>query len=345
MNATMTRTHSLRLFAGTLAAGVVATCRVAQAATAVTVLQGTESLLYAPIYIARAKNYFTDEGIAVDVVIAGGGSQALAALIGGSGQVAAAAFSNNVEAALKGRPMVAFAALMDQYANDLVIRKDVAAKKGVGPKTPLMAKIKALSGLKIGITAAGSATDDTVRWLVRQAGLDPDRDIEIVPLKEESTALGAIKQGAIDAMLFPSPAPDRAIADGTAISLVNFARGEVPALRGYLFITLMATRAWLDANAPVATGMTRAIARAETMLQRDPAQAKATLRPFFSGMDDATFDLSFQANLPAYAPTPEITQGGFKAVLDFMGKPGSPPVSLPFDQVATNKYVSGTKKR
>jgi NitT/TauT family transport system substrate-binding protein len=341
----MKRLDVLRVMASTSAACLLgaAPSLVPSLGTAV-LLQGTESLLYGPIYVARAKSYFAQEGLDLQVTLVSGGGQALAGLIGGSAQMAVAAFSVNVEAAVKGHPLLAFAAVQDESAQHLVIRKDVALKKGIGPRTSLTDRIKALRGTRIGITSPGSATDDLVRWLLVHYGkMDPDRDVEIVALHDEGTALAAIHQGAIDAMMFASPAPDRAIADGTAISLVDLARGQVPELRGF-FIAVMATREYLAANAPVALAFTRGLARAERLIQTDPAAAKEAIRPYFASLDAATFDLAFAGNLPAYAKTPAITRSGVAAVVNFMTKPGEPAPNVPFDAVATNRFADGVKQ-
>ena len=340
----MRRVTLLRSFAAAGAAGLLgaAPSPVPSLGTA-TLLQGTESLLYGPIYVARGKNYFAQEGLDLQVTLVSGGGQTLAGLIGGSAQFAVAAFSVNVEAAIKGHPLVAFATVQDQSAQHLVMRKDVAQKKGIGPHSSLTARVDALRGLRIGVTSPGSATDEMVRWLLVHYGhMDPERDVDIVALHDEGTALAAIRQGSIDAMMFASPAPERAIADGTAVPLIDLARGQVPELRGF-FIAVMATKDYLAANPRVAVAFTRALARAEHLIQTDKAAAKDAVRPFFPNLDATTFDLAFEGNLPAYARTPAVTRTGVAAVLNFMSAPGQPPLNIPFDTVATNRFADAAK--
>lgn len=306
-------------------------------ATTVRLVQGTESLLYSPIYIARKEGYFSDEGLDVQVTAAGGGSVAFASVLGGSGDIASAAFENNVQAAVKGQPLVAFAGLMDRYSNELVMRKDVADRLGLTAKSSVSDKIKALRGLKVGITSAGSATDDTLRYLLEREGLAPDRDVEIVPLKEGSVALAAIQHNRVQALLFPSPAPQQAIDEGTAVSLVNLADGSVPGLRNYLFIVLLATADFLQQHADVARKVARAIGRAESLVRSDPERAERDVHSFFPTLPDSAFKLAFEANVPAFPKTPAMSQASMKSVVRFVGDEAA---NLDLDEIATNRFVS-----
>ncbi len=52
--------------------------------------QAANTLLYLPLYIARDKGYFTNEGLSVTIVTGGGDSQAFAAVLGGSADIAQA---------------------------------------------------------------------------------------------------------------------------------------------------------------------------------------------------------------------------------------------------------------
>jgi NitT/TauT family transport system substrate-binding protein len=303
----------------------------------VRLIQGTDSLLYAPIYIAREQGYFAKQGLDVQVTSSTGGSAAFAAVLGGSGDVASAAFENNVQSAQAGHPLVAFAALMNRYSNELVMQKSTAQKLGVSASSPMDQKIKALKGLKIGITSAGSATDDTLRFMLKRVGLDPDRDVQITPLKQDSVALAAFEHGQVQAMLYPSPAPQEAIAKGSAVSLLNLADGTVPGLDHYLFITLLASDKWINGHQDAAKKLAAAIGQAETLIKEHPDQASASLRKYFPSLSGQAFSLAFKANLPAYATDPGITDPEQQAVLKFLGVQGKVDLTT----VSTNQYAGG----
>lgn len=336
----MKKSFILLLLGALLSGEKSASAQMAQKPTKIVLVQGTHSLLYTPIYVARAKGFFRAEGLEVEVVIVGGGAKATAALLGGSAQVAAAAFINAVDAARSGKPLVAFAALMDQYANKLVIRKDIARQKRITEQSSIDDRITALRGLKIGITSAGSATDDILRYVLSQKNLDPERDIEIVALRASGAALAALKRGQVQALLFPSPAPDQAIAEGDAIALLDLAKGELPAFKGFLHMVLMTTKEHITRQPDVLTAVTRAIGRAEEMIQKDKAGTKIILQGFFRETDPRTLELAFESNYPAYAKSPWISPSGVEAVLRLIAFKEKKQAKVTFDQVATNQFVN-----
>src|SRR5205807_1276484 len=65
----------------------------------VTIAQPSQSLSFSPVLIADKKGYFRDAGLEVEVVNAGSGSKAAAAVIGGSAQVGASDLGDMVGAA------------------------------------------------------------------------------------------------------------------------------------------------------------------------------------------------------------------------------------------------------
>jgi NitT/TauT family transport system substrate-binding protein len=58
---------------------------------------------YLPLLVAKQLGYFKDEGIEVTIAAFSGGSKALEALLGGSTDVVAGAYSNTLTMAAKGQ--------------------------------------------------------------------------------------------------------------------------------------------------------------------------------------------------------------------------------------------------
>lgn len=307
------------------------------ARTAITLAQATDSIIHGPLYVARAKHYFEDEGLDVNLVITGGAANAVAAVLSGSAQICSAGLSDDINAAMHGRPLVAFATLTRRDPDNIVIAKRVADAKHITAATPLEDKIKALAGLRIGISSVGAIPDQVLRWLLASHGINPDRDVETVPVHDPATALSALAHGGIDAFAFGPPAPEAAVKAGTAVVLIDLAHGEVSP--GYR-IDLMATKAYLDANPTVGQRLTHAIARAETLIQSDPATAKAAMRSYFPKMPDKAFDAAWADMQAAFAPTPAVSPDDVNEVLQFMTLLNGKRPDVAPDSLVSNRFVS-----
>ena len=105
--------------------------------------------------------YFKDEGIEVTIAAFSGGSKALEALLGGSTDMVAGAYSNTLTMAAKGQRLVMFAAQVNCPAWIFGL-----AKKNEGKVT----SIKDLKGMRIGVSAPGSSTHMVVNYMLIRRG-------------------------------------------------------------------------------------------------------------------------------------------------------------------------------
>jgi len=91
-------------------------------------------------------------------------------------------------------------------------------------------KLKDLKGHKIGIVAHGTTPEFALRYMLEQAGLDPDKDVTIVPVGLPAQALSAMKAGRVDADIAFEPLTTAATDAGIARIMVDLRKGEVPDL-------------------------------------------------------------------------------------------------------------------
>ncbi len=318
---------------------------VTHAATKLVIAQSSEGFLYAPVYVARAKGFFAEEGIEPEIIVLkGGGSAVITAVISGDVQIAVGQPANVIKAREKGAPLKAFASLIRQFASNVVIKEEIAKKAGLTEKSTIVERGRALKGLRMGITSAGSGSDMIVRALAKDAGLDPDRDLTITPIGQ-SGMLPAFRAGRIDGLCLSSPTSDIAVLRYGGYMLVNLSSGEYPPLEGYSYMSLIAREDWLEKNPQLAIGVTRAIARAEKLIAEHPDEAKEALRSFFGKNDPDVFEAAFANNILAYPATPRITLAEIELVHRFMMQTEGSGSSVKPEDVFTNAFVEAAEKR
>lgn len=316
------------------AVGTGATSSVAPPVARVTIIQGVDSLNHGPIYLARAR-YFKEEGIESEHVLVPSG---FAALLSGEAQFALNLLSTGLQAVEQGQPLVALTANSSEYGNEVVMRTDVAQRLGITYASSEEAKVRALKGLKIGITVAGGGADQLARYLLRKYGFDPDRDIELVAAKDNLAAMAA-KQ--LDAFVFPLPESHVAVARGDAIWLFKTSAGDIKDISPMTYGVLWARRDYVEKNPDVVKRVVRAIVKGSQLIKQKPDEAKSLVKTFFKDLDDGTFNAAWQIKLPAYAD-PEITQAGFDSILKFQQAVGK-PIKATFAQVVDPSFVRAAK--
>lgn len=136
------------------------------------------------------------------------GPPEMSAMLAGELDVAYVGAAPAVAAIYQGLDAKIVAAVQDQ-GSELLVRT------GLRYKNP-----RDLVGLRIGTFPPGSIQDTILRkWLIDN-GLNPKRDLDIVPL-DTGAAISALKANALDGVFLPHPTPVILEAEGTARSVAT----------------------------------------------------------------------------------------------------------------------------
>ncbi len=313
-----------------------------QTLTKITLAQPTSTLLYAAIYVAQAKNLFAKNGLDVNVVVTGGSATSISAVLAGSAQVAGGGLSDNIAATAQGKPLVTFATLVNRNPDDIVVSKSFAQSAHLTTSSPLADKVKALKGATIGITSAGSLPQQFVDWLLPQYGLTSS-DVTFVPLHDPSTAVATMDHGRVDAIVFPPPAPQLAIMDGSAEMWINTARGEVNP--GYQ-VGLMTSASYLKSHPSVIHAVEKSIAEAQQFIFSNRHASGGAIEQYFADEPPAAYAAAWANQIQALPAKPDVTLANFNAIVSFLKASGGPmPANLAYGMVATNAVAQSVDKQ
>ncbi len=187
---------------------------------------------YLPRIVALEKGFFAQEGLDIDAVNVPGGSKAAAALLGGSTDIVNLAYFHALKAARKGFDVVAFACPLNQWPLAYLLKPEMMKKKGITVNSTIDEKIKAMKGLRIGVTSAGSGTALIPKAFLKNRGIDPDTEVRMVPFGKWKAGVAAFEKGKIDVFQWVSPIPELLQQKGTGPIICSMARGDVPEIDG-----------------------------------------------------------------------------------------------------------------
>jgi NitT/TauT family transport system substrate-binding protein len=190
-------THWMKLAAAALALTLAGAAQAAEPEKKdVSLGVGGKNLLYyLPLTIAERKGYFTEQGLNVTINDFKGGSQSLQALQGGSVDAVTGAYEHTIRMQVKGRPVIALIELGRFPGMVLAVKADLKDK---------VKKPGDLKGMKIGVTAPGSSTNNFINYLLAKDGVKPD-EVSIIGVGTGATAVVAVKRGEIDALVNLEP--------------------------------------------------------------------------------------------------------------------------------------------
>ena len=340
----MPRHVSSRLLAAVIVLVAGATANVASAKDKITVVMSSFDLLFWPTLAAKELGYFDAENIDPDIVRTGGGAKSLAAVAGGDAHFNIGAPASAFRARAKGSDVMMIAPVIAQYTDNITMSDAWAKKNNLTKASSYEDKLKALKGMTIGVSSVGGGADQLVRFLAKQAKLDPDRDMTISALGSGEAMLAALSRGRIDGFVVPPPAGEEAIRKYGAQPMITTGAGEVKALDGFVYIGVIVRESWLQKNQDLVVRFLRAQQRGLEAVH-DPAtteKAREAVRAkYFAESDQAFFNEIWAAAKPSYPKTIELRPEMVERIVNFVNETTPEPLDRKSTESGwTNDYAA-----
>lgn len=302
--------------------------------------QNVHTMANAPVYVARAKGFYEAEGLLLTFIMLESGATALQGVIGGDLDAAVSSSGDMVVAAVKGLPVQAVVGIIKQTM-DLVARRGYVAQKRVDVKAPLRERLLALKGATLGMTRVGAITDLYLRWLLRQGGLDPDRDVQIVQIGGPGPIAAGLKAGRIDGVLWSPPFGEQAEADGYGLPYIRSA--EIPAFEPFIHEVIFVRRDRAAGRPEAIRAASRATALGNNFALDQPEESIRILQGYWPKVAPAVVASAFQALRPRIPRDGMMAPDNWTSVVDVLHAAGLIKEQAdPREGVLwTNRYLRG----
>lgn len=239
------------------------------------------------LFLAADKGFFAKNHI--NPTFLNVSTQPIQPIFSDSAHVATASPAVAVAAAVQGQRPKVIVTLQSRITQAVLVRKDVADRLNLtaGDYPNVIRKLK---GLTLGISTRGGSVDIDLRYILSDAGLDPDKDVKLVPLGAAAQMIAAMKGDKVDAVLGYSPMQYQLEADGTAVNVLDLAKGDGPSALDQPFVNAIVTEDYLRENPAVVRNFTTAIEQSCDYI-KDAANADgvaSVVRKRFPTLDDDT---------------------------------------------------------
>lgn len=153
------------------------------------------SLNCLPLTIADRLDYFSAEGLEVDLQDHGGGMRANQAVLEGHAEVAAGSFEQTIS--LQGRNQ--------RFSAFVMLGRSPQVALGISNRTmPSFKNAVELKGRRVGVAMGGSSAVMVAGLVLDRVGLK-SHDVQFVELATSSAAVTAIRSGQVDAISYSEP--------------------------------------------------------------------------------------------------------------------------------------------
>ncbi|MSP38457.1 MAG: ABC transporter substrate-binding protein [Deltaproteobacteria bacterium] len=284
----------------TLLAIVVSGSVTATAATKDNLAIGYTAItgIKAGLWIAEEAGIFEKYNIQPHLILITSGSKMVQAMLGGDLPLAGAAGNAAVDANLAGSDIVMIGALAKVPAFYIMALPEIKS-------------VEDMRGKAVGVTRFGSSSDFTMRYLLRKAGLNPERDVTMIQAGDLFAAATMLKTKAIVAAAFSSPINLKAQEAG-ARELMNMGKAGIY----FPHDAWMARRSYINANEDLLRRFMKSYSEGVAKLFNEPELAKKAIRRFTRTTDAKVVDAVYQYAVDYVEKIPYNTREGVVEILN-----------------------------
>lgn len=172
----------------------------------------TVSLNHLGLYVAMGLDLFSKYSIQVERVSMGGGANVANALVTGDLDFGSLSTINVARLVAQGRPVRIVASQYEMEIWALLLNPQLRSR---------VTKLSDIRGLTVGVSAIGSGSWGFANLVAKSQGMDPSRDIRIVPLGNIFALLSGLRSGRVDSIVTWEPGTSEAVMRGTGYPLLD----------------------------------------------------------------------------------------------------------------------------
>ena len=258
-------------------------------ATAVNIAVSSTSLALGGVRIAENAGLFAKHGLTPKIITMDSSNAAMAALLSGSVQFAAAGPPEALAARARGQDVVIAANLYRGLSGSVVMSKATAAKLTVRSDGSVKERLRALDGLTVAVPSATSALLGPLKAAAAATGAKVKYTYMAQP-----AMVAALESNAIDAMMASSPFSGAPLLKGTGVLWINGPGGELPPdVSPASSSCILTTPAAATANAETIRKLRAVLDDVATLIKQKPDEAKRALGKAYTQLDASALDLAF----------------------------------------------------
>ena len=232
----------------------------AEGLRSLTVTEPVHLIGYLPLYTAIHEGYFAEEGLDVTVVQATGGAHVTAVVSGDAFAVIGGVDSNCLANQGNSDPVTAIVNCVNR-ANVYLF-----ARKGLAPASDSNEDMAAfLKGKTIIAGRYGGSPNLLTRYLLRQVGLDPDKDVTLIENADESTVTAMLQHGQGDIGNGGEPQ----ISEGITADIWEEPFVKFPDLGDYSYSVIGVRRSTIEKDPETCRAFVRAMLKALKAVQEN----------------------------------------------------------------------------
>ncbi len=172
-------------------------------------------------------------------------------------------------------------------------------------------KVEQLKGKTAGVNRLGSTSDLGLRLALRKLGIDPDKDVKIIPTGGTAERFAALSKGVTQFTIIPEPFLTQAEKLGFR-NLYNITDLKIP----FWWNGILTREAIIKSKRPLMLKLTRAMIEAIHIIKTEKEYAKALIKKNLGVADPVGLEHAYRDYSNIFPEVPYPTPDGVKTMLD-----------------------------
>jgi NitT/TauT family transport system substrate-binding protein len=278
-------------------------------------------------WIAAEAGLFKKYNLDFQLVYIASSPSVTAAMLGGDAEIALTGGEGNIRAYVQGATDFVFIGAVKNVFTHSILA-------GAAVKT-----VEDLRGKRIGINRIGSNPHFFAVQALRQKGLDPTKDVQLMQSGGSPETLAALVSGNLDAACLNPPSDTQALAQGFHYVIYGPDQ-KIP----YVATAFVTRKSVLSKRPQVIGEFMKAMAEAGKILHEDREFTYKVMGKYLRVTDRKILDASYNTEIKALEKRLEIRPEAFQSILDEIAKVDPRAKSVKPDDLIDRRYLNDFAK-
>ena len=251
-----------------------------------------------PIWVIEDRKLLQKQGVTPEIIAINASPTVLQALLADEIEAASISVTTLTSSRLAGADTVMIVGVVPTFVDHIVSLSNISA-------------IEQLKGKTGGVNRLGSTSDLGLRLALRKLGMDPDKDVKIIPTGGTAERFAALSKGITQFTIIPEPFLTQAEKLGFR-NLYNISELKIP----FWWNGILSRESIVKTKRPLLLKLTRAMVEAIHIIKTEKPYAISLIKKNLGVNDPEGLERAYKDYSNIFPEVPYPTPDGVKTMLD-----------------------------
>ena len=255
-----------------------------------------------PIWVIEDRKLLQKMGVTPEIIAINNSPTVLQALLAGEIDAASISVTTLTSSRLAGADTVMIVGVVPTFVDHIVSLSSITA-------------VEQLKGKTGGVNRLGTTSDLGLRLALRRLGIDPDKDVKIIPTGGTAERFAALSKGITQFTIIPEPFLTQAENLGFR-NLYNVSDLKIP----FWWNGILSREGIIKTKRPLLLKLARAMVEAIHVIKTEKEYAKALIKKNLGVADPEGLERAYKDYSNAFPEVPYPSPDGVKTMLDDLAR-------------------------